>query len=115
LSELNDERGTSLLSLVDGYVRNYRPDLARQQLDRINKSGWDKVHFGSAGPVGPTEPYYYRIPGPTVLIEFDNDYPPGREDGPINHIHPVFRDPQDDYGEDLRRRQLEESHGANEK
>lgn len=110
-SELNDDQKTLLLSLVDEYVRNYRPELARQQLDRINKSGWDKVHFAWAGPVGPTAPYYYRIHGPTVLIEFDNNRAPGRRDGPINHIHSVFRDPQNDYGEDLLRRHLEESHG----
>ncbi len=110
-AELNDEQKTLLMSLVDEYVRNYRTDLARQQLDRINKSGWAKVHFGWAGPVGPTDPYYYRIHGPTVLIEFDNNHPPGRKDGPINHIHSVFRDPQNDYGEDLLKRHLEQSHG----
>jgi len=111
-SELDDEQKTLLLALVDEYVRNYRPELAREQLDRINKSGWKQVHFAWAGPVGPTEPYYYRIHGPNVLIEFDNNYPPGRKDGPINHIHSVFRDPQNDYGEDLLRRHLEDSHGA---
>lgn len=114
-SDLDDQQKTLLLSLVDEYVRNYRPDLARQQLDRINRSGWKQVHFAWAGPVGPTEAYYYRIHGPTVLIEFDNNHPPGRQDGPINHIHSVFRDPQNDYGEDLLRRHLEESHGVKKK
>jgi hypothetical protein len=46
-----------------------------------------------------------------VLIEFDNNHAPGRKDGPVNHIHSVFRDPQNDYGEDLLKRHLEESHG----
>jgi hypothetical protein len=110
-SELDDAQKTLLLSLVDEYVRNYRPDLARQQLERLNKSGWAQVRFGWAGPVGPTAPYYYRIHGPTVLIEFDNNHAPGRKDGPVNHIHSVFRDPQNDYGEDLLKRHLEESHG----
>ena len=80
-------------------------------MDRINKSGWDKVYFGWAGPVGPTDPYYYRVHGPTVLIEFDNNHPPGRSDGPINHIHSVYRDPENDYGEDLLKKHLKESHG----
>ena len=111
-SELDDRQKTLLLALVDEYVRNYRPDLATHQLDRINKSGWDKVHFAWAGPIGPTDPYYYRIHGPAVLIEFDNNHAPGRKDGPINHIHSVFRDPQNDYGEDLLGRHLRESHGA---
>jgi iron(III)-enterobactin esterase len=111
-SEMDDAQKGLLLSLVDEYVRNYRPDLAARQIDRINRSGWDKVHFAWAGPVGPTAPYYYRVHGPTVLIEFDNNHPPGRKDGPINHIHSVFRDPQNDYGEDLLRRHLQESHGS---
>jgi hypothetical protein len=110
-SELDDAQKTLLLSLVDEYARNYRPDLARQQLERLNKSGWAQVRFGWAGPFGPTAPYYYRIHGPTVLIEFDNNFAPGRKDGPVNHIHSVFRDPQNDYGEDLLKRHLEESHG----
>lgn len=109
-SELDDAQKLLLMSLVDEYVRNYRGDLATQQLDRINRSGWSQVHFAWAGPTRPTAPYYYRIHGPTILIEFDNNYPPGRRDGPVNHIHSVFRDPQNDYGEDLLRRHLEESH-----
>ncbi len=109
--ELDDAQKTLLMSLVDEYVRNYRPELARQQLDRINRSGWNRVRFGWAGPIGSSAPYYYRIHGPAVLIEFDNNYAPGRKDGPVNHIHSVFRDPQNDYGEDLLRRHLEESHG----
>ncbi|HRI13629.1 MAG TPA: DUF3500 domain-containing protein [Verrucomicrobiota bacterium] len=109
--ELDDAQKMLLLSLVDEYVHNYRPDLATQQLDRINRSGWDKVYFAWAGPLGPTEAYYYRVHGPTVLIEFDNNHAPGRTDGPINHIHSVFRDPQNDYGEDLLRKHLQENHG----
>ncbi len=110
-SGLDAGQKTALMWLVDEYLRNYRPDLAHQQLDRINRSGWDHVRFAWAGPVGPTEAYYYRIHGPTVLIEFDNNHPPGRKDGPINHIHSVYRDPQNDYGEDLLKRHLMQSHG----
>ncbi len=113
--DLDDTQKTLLMSLVNEYVLNYRSDLAMEQLDRINKAGWGKVHFAWAGPIGPTDPYYYRIHGPAVLIEFDNNHPPGRQDGPINHIHSVFRDPQNDYGEDLLRKHLEESHGQKPK
>jgi len=108
--ELNDVQKGLLMSLVDEYVHNYRHDLAHQQIERINRSGWDKVYFGWAGPVGPSAPYYYRIHGPTLLIEFDNNHAPGRKDGPINHIHSVFRDPQNDYGEDLLKKHYEQNH-----
>lgn len=113
--ELDAGQQRLLRSLVEEYVHNYRHDLAHAQLERIEKAGWDKVHFGWAGPIGPSAPYYYRIHGPAVLIEFDNNYPPGRKAGPINHIHSVFRDPQNDYGEDLLQRHLRESHGQGRK
>ena len=51
-----------------------------------------------------------RTRRPTLLIEFDNNYAPGRRDGPVNHIHSVFRDPLNDYGEDLLKQHYEQSH-----
>jgi hypothetical protein len=109
-SDLNAVQKALLVALVEEYVHNYRHDLAHQQLDHISRSGWEKVYFGWAGPIGPSAPYYYRIHGPTVLIEFDNNHSPGRRDGPVNHVHSVFRDPQNDYGEDLLKKHYEQSH-----
>jgi Protein of unknown function (DUF3500) len=41
------------------------------------------------------EPHYFRIEGPVTLIEFDNT-----EDG-ANHVHCVWRDPANDFGDDI--------------
>ena len=111
-SDLNAVQKALLVALVEEYVHNYRHDLAHQQMDRISRSGWEKVYFGWAGPIGPSAPYYYRIHGPTLLIEFDNNHPPGRNDGLVNHVHSVFRDPQNDYGEDLLKKHYEQSHSS---
>jgi hypothetical protein len=35
---------------------------------------------------------------------------PGRSEGPVNHIHSVFRGPRNDYGEDLLKQHCEQSH-----
>ena len=110
-ADLDVSQKELLRTLVDEYVHNYRHDLAHAQLDRIEKAGWERIRFAWAGPLDGSAPYYYRVHGPAVLIEFDNNHPPGRSDGPINHIHSVFRDPGNDYGEDILRRHLEESHG----
>ena len=83
-------------------------------MERINRAGLGKIHFAWAG-TGKDKPYYYRIHGPTVIIEFDNNYPPGRSAGPINHIHTVFREPGNDYGADLLKKHLEESPHHQEK
>lgn len=107
-SELNESQLRLLKSLLNEFVHNYEHNIAHIQMDRIMKAGLDKIHFAWAG-TEENKPYYYRIHGPTVIIEFDNHYPPGRKSGPVNHIHTVFREPGNDYGEDLLKKHLEES------
>jgi hypothetical protein len=41
------------------------------------------------------EPHYYRLQGPTFLIEYDNTQ------NDANHIHAVWRDFDGDFGVDL--------------
>lgn len=107
-SELNPEQLRLFMSLIDEYVHNYEHNIAHIQMNRILKSGLEKIHFAWAG-TEENKPYYYRIHGPTIIIEFDNNYPPGRDSGPINHIHTVFREPGNDYGDDLLKKHLLES------
>lgn len=107
-SDLDAAQLQLLKSLIDEYVHNYEHNIAHMQLDRIMVSGLDKIHFAWAG-TEENKPYYYRIHGPTVIIEFDNHYPPGRNGGAVNHIHTVFREPGNDYGDDLLRKHLLES------
>ena len=51
--------------------------------------------FAWAGPIEPGRGHYYAIRGPRSLIEYDNT-----QNG-ANHIHAVWRDLADDWGEDL--------------
>ncbi len=114
ITELNTTQLRLFLQLLDEYVHNYEHNIAHIQMQRINQAGLGKIHFAWAG-TGKDKPYYYRIHGPTVIIEFDNNYPPGRSAGPINHIHTVFREPGNDYGADLLKKHLEESPHHQEK
>ncbi|MBT5928527.1 MAG: DUF3500 domain-containing protein [Verrucomicrobia bacterium] len=109
VSDLDPGQLRLFMSLLDEYVHNYEHNIAHIQMDRILKAGLDKIHFAWAG-TKEKEPYYYRIHGPTVIIEFDNHYPPGRSSGPVNHIHSVFREPGNDYGDLLRKHLLESPH-----
>jgi hypothetical protein len=38
---------------------------------------------------------YYRIQGPTVIIEY------APQQGDVDHIHTIYRDPTNDYGAGL--------------
>jgi hypothetical protein len=86
-----------LMKLIEAYTSQMTEDLAAERLAQVKKAGLDKVAFAWAGPVEPGQRHYYRVQGPTFLIEFDNTQNNG------NHIHSVWRDFTADYGRDLLR------------
>jgi hypothetical protein len=82
-----------LLALVEEYVRNADTDAAERHLEAIQQAGVDQLHFSWRGPTNDfRSPFYYRVHGPRVIIEFAVQEP--------NHIHTIMRDPQNDYGMD---------------
>jgi hypothetical protein len=86
-----------LRKLLHVYANRLTEPAARDQLARIERAGFGKLHFGWAGSTEPGKPHYYRIHGPTVLIEYDNTQ------NNANHIHTVWRDLERDFGGDLLR------------
>ncbi len=84
-----------LRQLLELYAGRMADDVAQQQLGRIEKAGFERLHFGWAGAHRRGEPHYYRIHGPTVLVEYDNTQ------NDANHIHTVWRDIENDFGGDL--------------
>jgi len=105
---MNEQQREKFMNLLQVYLGNLAPELEAEQRRRIFAAGVDKLHFAWSG-TEQGKPYYYRIHGPTVLVEFDNSYPPGQDSGKINHIHAVWRDSERDFGEDLLRRHYETS------
>jgi hypothetical protein len=104
--KLNDAQRTQLQALIKTYVGRLRGDLADADFDKIQKKGWDKVYFAWAGGIEKGEPHYYRVQGPTFLIEYDNTQ------NDANHVHAVWRDFDNDFGEDLLRKHYQETpHG----
>ena len=114
-SEMTADQRVQLQSLIEEYVRNMEPEAANPLLSRIAADGDDSLHFAWMGGTEPGGTFYYRIHGPSVLIEFDHTLNIGRiqqgvrEHDP-NHIHTILRQPGQDYGADLLRRHYEESH-----
>ena len=66
-------------------------------MQRIDSAGFDNLRFAWAGSDAVGRAHYYRIHGPTVLVEYDNTQ------NDANHIHSVWRDLQNDFGGDLLR------------
>jgi hypothetical protein len=100
-SQMTTGQRDALRQLIEVYVRNYRPELADADLRKIDAAGPDRIHFAWAGGLNSGEPHYYRVQGPTFILEYDNV-----QDG-ANHIHTVWRDVDNDFGADLLRQHYE--------
>jgi hypothetical protein len=84
-----------LEKVMDVYLGRVAPELAQARLDALRRAGMDAITFGWAGVETIGGPHYYRVQGPTFLIEYDNTQ------NNNNHIHSVWRDFNGDFGRDL--------------
>jgi hypothetical protein len=97
-AEMTVAQQGQLRRLLELYAGRMADSSASRQLQRIEQAGFGRLHFAWAGAHQPREPHYYRIHGPTVLVEYDN------AQSNANHVHTVWRDLENDFGGDLLRR-----------
>lgn len=102
--KLDAKQQDAVWTLIQEYANRLRGELAAQDLAKIEKAGKDKVSFAWAGGLERGEPHYYRVQGPTFIIEYDNV-----QNG-ANHVHSVWHDPAGSFGEDILRAHHEAEH-----
>ena len=83
------------MALVQEYVHRMPEDVAGTRLNRIEKDGSGPHPLRLGRQRHPGEPHYYRLQGPSFLVEYDNTQ------NNANHIHTVWRDFEGDWGDDL--------------
>ena len=96
-ASMSPEQRRLLEKVMDVYLGRVSPELAKARLEAVQKAGMDKITFGWAGVMDVGGPHYYKVQGPTFLIEYDNTQ------NNANHIHSVWRDFNGDFGRDLLR------------
>jgi hypothetical protein len=89
-----------LMKILDAYAGLMTADIAADRMAKVKKAGIENIAFAWAGAIERGQKHYYRVQGPTFLIEFDNT----QNDG--NHVHSVWRDFNGDFGRDLLREHL---------
>lgn len=94
-SSLRAGQREQLVALLEVYLTRMEPALAATRRSAIESAGIDGVTFAWAGPLEEGAPHYYRIQGPSFLVEYDDV-----QNG-ANHIHTVWRDFDGDFGRDL--------------
>lgn len=95
-SELTKEQSKLLQQLIMAYASAMPREVAKERLEKIEAAGPGKVYFGWAGATKPGVGHYYRVQGPSFLIEFVNTQPDAAGN-PANHIHCVWRDMAGDF------------------
>ncbi len=105
-ADLLAEQAKLLDALLEAYLQNVAGPVAARERARIDAAGRDEIRFAWAGSTTPGEEIYYRLQGPTLLIEFDNTV------DDADHIHALWRDPSGDFGRDLLRQHHEAAHAS---
>jgi len=115
-AKLEDPRGVTLgemsgaqrelaVQLIQEYIGRLRGEIAEADMAKIRKAGLNKVRFAWAGGLNKGDRHYYRVIGPTFLLEYDNTQ------NEANHVHAVWRDFNNDFGLDVLAEHLKSGHG----
>jgi len=108
VEKLNDVQKKILRALLVAHTEKKRAEVSAELWSKIEQAGFDKIHYAWAGPDRPGIGHYYRVQGPTFLVEFVNTQPDSAGN-PANHIHSVWRDTSGDFNIRLKD-QLHEPH-----
>ena len=93
-SAMDASQQAMLLDLVSEWAGIINEQTAAARMAEI-KASLSQTWFAWSGPTTNGTPAYYRIQGPTVVIEYAPQ-PLGGD--PTMHIHTIYRDPTNDYG-----------------
>ena len=103
VDQMTADQQALLRQLLDEVIGNFNAELKDQAWHEIEHAGFDKLHFAWAGSLERGKGHYFRIHGPTLVIEYDNTQ------NEANHAHLVWHSPGNNFGADYLRRHYEES------
>lgn len=103
-SKLTGRQAEIFMRLLSEYTGNMPTAIGAKRMRELKAVGFNQIHFAWAGSAERFQPHYYRIQGPSFLVEYDNIQ------NNANHIHTVWRDFTGDFGEDLLAKHHRESH-----
>lgn len=103
-ADMPPAQADALDALIEVYLTNFAAEIAQERRLAIRAADPNQIHFAWAGEDLPDRPSYYRIQGPTFLIEFDDTVPDA------DHVHAIYREFEGDFGRDLLRAHYAQMH-----
>jgi hypothetical protein len=92
---LRADQREMLRAVLEVFIARIPEELAEREAAKFADANLDTVHFAWAGATERGKPHYYRLQAPRLLAEYDNT----QRD--VNHIHTVWRDPSNDFADDV--------------
>lgn len=86
-----------LADLLTEYLANMPADVSARRRAALTQAGIDGIHFAWWGETERNQRHYYRVQGPTFLIEYNNTQ------NSANHVHSYWRDFAGDFGIPLKK------------
>ncbi|MBB6017094.1 DUF3500 domain-containing protein [Deinococcus radiopugnans] len=93
-SAMTAAQKTLFLALIQDRLGILNADDLAVKMADIQKN-LDQTSFAWWGPTTAGSSAYFRITGPTAIIEFS---PQANDGDPSNHLHNMYRDPTNEYG-----------------
>ncbi|BBH70389.1 hypothetical protein ACTI_70740 [Actinoplanes sp. OR16] len=100
VSTFTDEQKDLLMTLITEWLSPLTPTQAQSKIEAA-EDNLDKTWFAWSGKTTEGEPIYYRVQGPSLVIEFAHQQGQGANAGGVTHIHSIYREPDNDYGAEL--------------
>jgi len=104
-ADLDGTRLDALVELVAAFAGRLPAEVAAAEMARVDAAGPENLAFAWAGGTAAGERHYFRVQGPDLLIEHDNTQGGG------NHVHSVWRNPANDFGDDILAAHYRAEHG----
>lgn len=89
---LSDDQRRLLTELLAEYLKNMPADVSARRRARLVEGGFENIHFAWWGGEDRNQRHYYRVQGPSFLIEYNNTQ------SDANHVHSFWRDLDGDFG-----------------
>ena len=90
-SSLTAGQQTLLLDVINEWVGILNDEAAAAKMAEV-KANLPRTYFAWSGSTTDGGLAYYRVQGPTLVIEY------APQQGDLQHIHTIYRDPTNDYG-----------------
>ncbi len=95
-ANMSPDQKKLMQNLLTEYLQNMPADVEAERRAKINKAGLGNIHFAWWGSSEQNERHYYRVQGPTFLIEYNNTQ------NSANHVHSIWRDMSGDFNVPLK-------------